>query len=77
MPRPVHPVSPLAPPRREEVAALVSVAAYLHRAGTVAATQLLDHPTADQASLLTALRDQLLAGAALCDGLLDLLGEPS
>lgn len=77
MPRPDRPVSALVPPQREEVAALVSVAAYLHRAGTVAATQLLAQPTTAEAPLLTALRDQLLAGAALCDGLLDLIDELS
>jgi hypothetical protein len=66
---------PLVPePSAAEAAALAVAAAYLARAGTTAATLLLGpgaglgHP-----ELFAAVRDQLLAGAALCSGILRLL----
>lgn len=60
-------------PTAAEAAALALVAAYLARAGTRAASLLLGHaPHALDGPLLEAVRDQLLGGAALCDGLLDL-----
>ena len=64
---------PFPPPTPAEVAALANAACYLKRAGTGAASRLLAGWMApDQIALLEALRDQFLAGAALCDGLLDL-----
>lgn len=61
---------PFAPPDSADAAALARAAAYLTRAGTETASQLL--AARADAVLLTAVRDELLAGAALCDGLLDL-----
>ncbi len=68
---------PLVPePSPAEADALTVVASYLSRAGTTASTLLLDHGAdLDHPALMAAVRDQLLAGAALCDGLLDLLPE--
>lgn len=61
------------PPEPAEAAALAVAARYLGRAGTQAASRLLDDRSVPgDAALLAALRDQLLAGAALCDGVLDL-----
>ena len=66
------PSSPVPVPTPAEAEALAVAASYLHRAGTQAATALLAQwSPPDAAALLEALRDQLLAGAALCDGLLD------
>ena len=66
------PSSPVPAPTPAEAEALALAAAYLHRAGTQAATVLLAQwSRPDVAALFEALRDQLLAGAALCDGLLD------
>ncbi len=67
---------PLPPPEPAEADALAVAAAYLARAGTAAATLLLDPQClAADGALTAALRDQLLAGAALCDGVLDLTTE--
>ncbi len=67
------PSSPVPTPTPVEAEALAVAAAYLHRAGTQAATILLGQwSPPDVAVLFGALRDQLLGGAALCDGLLDL-----
>lgn len=64
------------PPTIAEAAALAVAAAYLNRAGTHAASLLLGHaPTAPDGPLLEAVRDQLLGGAALCDGLLDVADD--
>ncbi len=73
---PAFPLPLLPEPSPVEAAALVVAAAYLGRAGTTESTLLLDH-RADLAhpELIAALWDQLLAGAALCDGLLDLLPQ--
>ena len=56
------------PPSDAEAAALAVVVAYLTRAGTQAASRLLvTRPDPNEAALLAGLRDQMLAGAALCD----------
>ena len=66
----------LIPPDPGEAEALARVAAYLARAGTAAASRLLaGWSDPGEAALLEDLRDSLLAGAALCDGILDLVGE--
>lgn len=68
---------PVPAPTPVEAEALAIVASYLTRAGTTTATALLGQPAAYQETLLLAtLRDHLLAGAALCDGVLDLLPRP-
>ena len=67
---------PVVPPTASEVAALSVAAAYFARAGTQAASCLLDGADGSGgAALLGALRDNLLAGAALCDGVLGLAAE--
>ena len=67
---------PVRPPSTAEAAALAVVARYFGRAGTQAATLLLgDAVDPKEAALLGDLRDQLLAGAALCEGLLALADE--
>lgn len=64
------------PPSDAEAAALAVVVGDLTRAGTQAASRLLaTQPDPDDAALLCGLRDQLLAGAALCDGLRDLAAD--
>jgi hypothetical protein len=64
---------PIAAPSADDAASLRAAAAYLRRAGTRAATDLLDHPrAADDAPLRQAMRDNLLAAADLCDGLVEL-----
>ena len=73
MPDPASRSLPIPPPTPAEAAALASAACYLKRAGTEAASRLLvTGPASSQTALFEALRDQLLAGAALCDGLIDL-----
>ncbi len=73
---PSFPLSPVPAPTAAEADALAVVAAYLSRAGTTASTLLLAHGRdAGHPTLLAALKDQLLAGAALCDGLLDLVPD--
>jgi hypothetical protein len=63
---------PPARPTPAEADALARAAAYLGRAGTAVASHLLGaDAAAGDAALAAALRDQLLAGAALCHGLLD------
>ena len=63
-------------PTAAEATALALAAAYLNRAGTHAASLLLDHVLTDHDDpLLEAVRDQLLSGAALCDGHLDVAGD--
>jgi hypothetical protein len=53
--------------------ALAGAALYLDRAGIALASQLLGQDVAGgDAALAATLRDQFLAGAALCRGLLDL-----
>ncbi len=64
---------PFAPPDPADAAALARAAAYLARAGTQTSSHLLVAPA--DAALLTAVRDELLASAALCDGLLDLVTQ--
>ena len=60
-------------PTAAEAEALAVAAAYLHRAGTQTASVLLGQWSPPEvAALFEAMRDQMLAGAALCDGLLDL-----
>ena len=76
MPTPSSPPILFAPPTAAEAAALAVVVAYLTRAGTQAASRLLvTRPNPNEAALLAGLRDQILAGAALCDGLLDLAAD--
>ena len=76
MPAPSCPPVLVAPPSAAEAAALAVVVAYLTRAGTQAASRLLvARPNPNEAALLAGVRDQLLAGAALCDGLLDLAAD--
>ena len=65
------------PPDPTEAVALAAASRYLARAGTAAASRLLaGRGDPGEAALLEGLRDQLLAGAALCDGLLDLAAAP-
>jgi hypothetical protein len=73
MAAPLVPSSPIPAPTAAEAEALRLAAAYLNRAGTRTASLLLAQwsPPA-VAAPLESLRDSLLAGAALCDGLLDL-----
>jgi hypothetical protein len=67
------PLPPHARPTPAEAMALAGAALYLDRAGIALASLLLgrDDAAAD-AELAVTMRDQLLAGAALCRGLLDL-----
>ncbi len=71
MPQARTPALPVVPPDAAEAAALARAAAYLARAGTHVASLLLASPA--DGALLAALRDELLAGAAICDGVLDLV----
>ena len=66
---------PLIEPQPAEAAALRQVAVYLRRAGTSAATEMLTIHPPDDAPLRLALRDNLLAAADLCDGLVDLMED--
>ena len=67
---------PVPPPSAAEAAALAAAARFLGRSGTRVASRLLGGDTdPGEAALLGALRDQLLAGAALCEGLLDLAAD--
>src|SRR5687767_3750517 len=69
---PYPPTVLFAPPDTDEAAALAVAARYLSRAGTAAGSRLLGlRVDAGEAALAVALRDSLLAGAALCAGLLD------
>lgn len=64
------------PPDVDEAVALAAAARYLSRAGTAAGSRLLGlRIDPNEATLIEATRDSLLAGAALCDGLLDLAPE--
>lgn len=66
-------------PSSREVDAIQVVGDYLTRVGTQAATMLLTGAAPPQADLLAELSDTMLAGAALCAGLLDLVdvADPS
>ncbi len=66
---------PVPPPNLAEVAALRCAGDYLTRAGTSAASTLLGAGGTAEPDLLVDLCDSLLAAAALCAGLLDLI-EP-
>lgn len=67
---PAVPRFPFSPPSGEECAALGVAARYLLRAGTEAATRLLDRSHVDcEAELLATVSDSLFQGAALCDGM--------
>jgi hypothetical protein len=70
------PVAPLPPPNAEQMAALETVRAYLNQAGTQVASYLLGCPplTRDTATLAE-FSTQMLRGAALCEGLLELADE--
>ena len=70
---PLVPSFPFPAPTAVEAAALAVAAAYLHRTDTRTASILLGQSSPpDVAALVELLRDQMPAGAALCDGLLDL-----
>jgi hypothetical protein len=78
MATPSSPPILFAPPSDAEAAALAVVVGYLTRAGTQAASRLLvTRIDPNERALISGLRDQMLAGAALCDGLLDLTGDQS
>jgi hypothetical protein len=63
---------PVIPPEPDEARALRGAARYLRRAGTRAATDLLDPRRASDLPLRHAIRDNLLAAAELCDSLVDM-----
>ena len=63
------------PPDPTERAALTIAAAYFARAGTTTATRLLGGPAGDAAGLWATLQEQMLSGAALCHGLVDLVDD--
>ena len=72
----IAPSFPFPAPTPAEAEALAVAAAYLSRAGTRTASILLGQWSPPEvAALFESLRDQMLAGAALCDGLLDLPSE--
>jgi hypothetical protein len=69
---PIH----FAPPSDAEATALAVVAGSLTRAGTQSSSHLLaTRSNPNECTLLAGLRDQMLAGAAVCDGQLDLTLE--
>jgi hypothetical protein len=64
---------PVPPPTDAEAAALETVRTYLARAGTQVASRVLGCPDpTGEAAALADLGNALLAGAALCAGLLEL-----
>ena len=67
---------PVPPPNLAEVNALRCAGNYLTRAGTSAASTLLGAGGTAEPDLLVDLCDSLLAAAALCAGLLDLVETP-
>jgi hypothetical protein len=70
--RPASPL-PFAPPNSAEAEAIRAVGRYLNRAADVVGTRLLQSGLPrDEAIFLDAVREQARAGAALCEGLLDL-----
>ena len=70
------PVAPLVPPCAEQLAALETVRAYLTQAGTQVASCLLGcPPLTRETATLAEISTQILRGAALCEGLLELAGE--
>ncbi len=65
-----------APPTIEQAAALAVAARYLSTSGAAAGSRLLGwRVDSGEDALALALCDSLLAGAALCIGLLDLAGD--
>ncbi len=63
-------------PDTDEAAALAVAARYLSRAGTSAGSRLLGlRIDPGEAAFMESMRDSLLAGAALCDGLLDIAAD--
>ena len=69
---PVASVVLFRPPAADEAAALAVAARYLSHAGSAASTHLLGRQLdAGDLTLPEAVRDSLLAGAALCAGLLN------
>jgi hypothetical protein len=69
-------VAPLPPPSAEQAAALETVRAYLTQAGTQVASCLLGcPPLTSETATLAELSTQMLRGAALCEGLLELADE--
>lgn len=73
----IHPHTSLlvALPNPCEVDAIRVVGDYLTRVGTHAATMLLTSAAPPQADLLADLSDAMLASAALCAGLLELVDD--
>src|SRR5215212_10833235 len=70
------PVAPLPPPSAEQAAALVIVREYLTQAGTQVASGLLGcPPLTRETATLAEVSTQMLRGAALCEGLLELADE--
>ena len=70
------PVAPLPPPTAEQATALETVRAYLTQAGTQVASCLLGcPPLSHETATLAELSTQMLRGAALCEGLLELADE--
>lgn len=70
------PSFPVPRPNRTEEAALRCAGDYLARAGTSAASILLGAGTSVDPDLLVDLCDGLLAAAAICAGVIDLLEPP-
>ena len=69
---------PLPPPNPREADALAVVSRYLARTASAVGTRRLSpRLPPGEAALLDALRDQTTAGAALCDGLLELIAPPA
>jgi hypothetical protein len=70
------PVVSLPPPSAEQVAALQTVRGYLNQAGTQVASYLLGcPPLTPETATLAEFSTQMLRGAALCEGLLELADE--
>ena len=70
------PIFPLPPPSAEQAAALQTVSAYLNQAGTQVASGLLGcPPLTSETATLAEFSTQMLRGAALCEGLLELADE--
>ena len=69
---------PVPSPTPREADALAAASRYLARAAAAVGTrQLSPLLPPREAVLLDALHDQILAGAALCDGMLELTGSPA
>ncbi len=71
-----QPLAHVPPPNQDQVAALLTVSEYLNQAGTQVASFLLGCPplTGDTA-MLAEFSNSMLRGAALCEGLLELMDQ--